>query len=137
LNDKYIDFYKKIYEQYPDAKYIAQCRDKISWITSRCNFMNGNYYKYLNKKYSSNISLKQYIKKWSEIYDYHYKNIDVFFKNNNKEYLKFDITDNLDKLKKFTNLDIKDDCLGHEHKNSKYKYSKEFVKKILNDHEYS
>lgn len=122
LNDDNLELYKKIYMEHPNAKYVLQIRDKKQWILSRLNFMNGNYVKFLNKKNNKNLSIPQYIKMWSQLYDKHIKDVQYFFKDLSNLYVYNIDTDNLSNLLKFLNIKCNDLQISNTYGKTKHKY---------------
>jgi len=109
LNYAHVTYFKDLYHQYPDSKFILNTRDIENWINSRNNHLKGWYVKELCKligtdKDGLNI-------RWRNDYYSHHKEVSDFFKDKPNKLVIFDIeTDNIQKIINFIseyNLDKK------------------------------
>ena len=109
LNYANEDYFKELYYQYPNSKFILNIRDVQNWIKSRNRHENSYYVIELCKLYGINKDTLN--KKWITDFNTHYKCVTEFFKNKTDKLLIFDIEkDSVDKIIKFLpeyNLDKK------------------------------
>ena len=68
--------------QYPNSLFIYNYRNINNWILSRLNFLHGNYINYWRiKNNKNNLSDKEVIKEWSNLYNNHHEKVMNYFKN--------------------------------------------------------
>ena len=100
LNYAHVEYFKELYYQYPDSKFILNIRNIDNWIKSRNNHLNGFYAKELCKLLQ--IDSKQLNDKWRFDYHNHINNVIIFFKNKKNKLLIFDIEkDNINNIINF------------------------------------
>ena len=109
LNYAHMDYFKELYYQYPDSKFILNTRNIDNWIKSRNRHENGFYVKelcHLLKLNKENLN-----DKWKHDYYSHNENVKDFFENKPGQLLVYDIEeDHIDKVVEFLpeyELDIK------------------------------
>lgn len=154
----FFDFvYKKIYDKYPDAKYILTTRSKQSWVKSAKNHVYQANYKIMLvdriKNYSNydpykdkiftcdNLGALEYLydAPYAQItdsviescYDRHHTKVDEFFRNNAGNFLKMDLTegDGWDKLCEF--LQVEKPMAKFPHRNETIKVKEEVKEKKI------
>jgi hypothetical protein len=93
-------FYREIFYQFPDAKFILNTRPLDEWINSRVEHDNG---KYLNHcLHTLKISKLELINQWKSHFLNHSQEVKMFFKNKREKLLIFDISkDNVSKVINF------------------------------------
>ena len=100
LNYAHIDYFKELYKQYPDSKFILNIRDMENWIKSRNNHLKGWYVIELCKIIG--CSKEELNKRWRKEFVEHIKNVKDFFKDKEDKLLVFDIEkDNIEKVIQF------------------------------------
>lgn len=93
--DFYIEgckFFKYLYEEYPDSYFILNTRSLKNWIRSREHHMGGEFLRSSQK--SLGLNKKETAKFWSKQYKNHLQEVRDFFKNNNANFIEFDIENN-------------------------------------------
>jgi hypothetical protein len=92
------DLFKKLAEQYPNAYFILNTRNKEKWIQSRINHRN-----YLKKVVNIlNITPEQVINKWGNDWDNHLANVRSFFKDTPDRLVEYNIeTEDINKISAF------------------------------------
>ena len=100
LNYAHIDYFKELYNQYPDSKFILNIRNINNWIESRNNHLKGWYVIELCKIIGCNKN--ELNKRWKKEFIEHIKNVKDFFKDKKDKLLVFDIEkDNIEKVIQF------------------------------------
>lgn len=103
-----ISIFKEFDKQYPNSKFIVNSRDIKSWLDSREKHVRKN--KERKKKYPNEdiVWLEIDIKAWKNEYETHYNEVYSYFKDREKDLLKFDVTkgDGWEKLCPFLGFPI-------------------------------
>lgn len=111
----FVKEFKELDIQYPGSKFILNTRDKLDWLASRLNHgrpnKNSSYVKFLNNKNNELLPWFNWVSRWSKEWDEHHNNVYEYFKNRPQDFLKFNIKDNPNIIKRFLkdfyNLNIK------------------------------
>ena len=88
LNYAHKDYFKELYSQYPDSRFILNTRNIDNWIKSRNRHENGFYVKELCKLLD--ISKAQLNISWREDYYNHHRNVKEFFRDKPSKLLIFE-----------------------------------------------
>ena len=108
-------FFKKLYYQYPNSKFILNIRNKQKWLKSRCAHINGNYLKIISNKLKK--TEEEVVLHWSNEWDIHINNVKLFFTKKPGKLLIFDIeNDDIQKLINFFRNDFNLDDQHYIHK---------------------
>ena len=108
-------FFKKLYYQYPNSKFILNIRNKQKWLKSRCAHRNGNYLKIISNKLKK--TEEEVVLHWSNEWDIHINNVKLFFTKKPGKLLIFDIeNDDIQKLINFFRNDFNLDEQHYIHK---------------------
>jgi hypothetical protein len=92
--------FKKLDRQYKNSKFILNTRTLNNWLESRIRHANGNYLKFVCKKYD--LSEDTLIQKWIDDWNNHHKNVIEYFKNRSNDFLIYDIEkDSIEKIINF------------------------------------
>tara|TARA_B110000208_G_scaffold191914_1_gene260923 strand:+ start:6610 stop:7158 length:549 start_codon:yes stop_codon:yes gene_type:complete len=89
LNYAHIDYYKELYKQYPNSKFILNIRDMENWIESRNNHLKGWYVIELCRIIGCNK--EELNRRWRKEFIEHCKDVIFFFKNKKKKLIVFNI----------------------------------------------
>ena len=89
LNYAHMDYFKQLYEQYPESKFILNIRNIDNWIKSRNNHLKGYYVIELCR--IMGISKEELNSKWLKDYHNHYRNVTEFFSDKKDKLLIYDI----------------------------------------------
>jgi len=93
-------FYREIFDQFPDSKFILNIRPLHEWINSRLKHDDGKYLNHCLKILK--ISKLDLIKHWESHFLNHSKEVQDFFKDKKDRLLIFDISkDSVNKVIKF------------------------------------
>ena len=93
LNYAHVDYFKELYNQYPDSKFILNIRNIDNWIKSRNNHLKGFYVIELCK--IMNITKEELNKKWRIDFKNHCDSVQEFFKDKSGKLCIFDIEKDL------------------------------------------
>lgn len=85
----YQKYFRELDSQYPDAKFILNTRNKDDWLQSRLSHDGATYIEWWKK--ATGMSRPQIIKKWSEEWDQHHRDVVAHFAGSEKKLLVFDI----------------------------------------------
>jgi len=100
LNYAHMDYFKDLYNQYPDSKFILNTRDMETWIKSRNHHLKGYYVIELCKILG--IDREEINRRWRKDYADHHKSVTEFFKDKPGSMVIFDIEkDNIQKIVEF------------------------------------
>ena len=100
LNYAHMDYFKELYYQYPDSKFILNTRNLDNWIKSRNQHENGFYVKELCNLLKLNKD--ELNDRWISDYYRHHINVKDFFKHKPSKLLVYDIEiDPIDKVVEF------------------------------------
>ena len=77
--------FTKLEQQFPNARFILNTRNKKDWLRSRIAHDNGQYLKTISDRVG--ISQESVIQAWKEEWDQHHANVLNYFKGNRKRKL--------------------------------------------------
>ncbi|MFT7615708.1 MAG: glycosyltransferase involved in cell wall biosynthesis [Candidatus Woesearchaeota archaeon] len=105
-------YFKEIYQEYPNAKFIYLTRNKEKWLESCQKHFTKGHYKVSNiirktfnvEVYGSKIFNRQ---KFSNTYDQHHTKVMTFFKDKQKQFISVDLSNKDAKNKIATFLQLK------------------------------
>ncbi|MFA0426721.1 sulfotransferase [Vibrio sp. 10N.222.51.C5] len=119
----YMDYFKEMYEDNPNSKFILNTRSRSKWILSRIKHGRGSYVRDLCR--INECTEEELIMKWNVEWYEHHLNVINYFKDKPEHLLLFDIENDspqviVDFLKDNMSLDV--EMWAHHHKSSeKYK----------------
>lgn len=115
-------FYRKLYQLYPDAKFILTVRNEEKWLRSALNHFGTNH---LQWHYHSLIYGKADAEKMKAIYQFHNANVRSFFKNMPENFLEINLNAEKNIWDKLCNL------IGAKKPNVKFPFANKRLSKLL------